>query len=70
MRTVNTQRYDIWDDEVPTNNIIYLRERYAYNRRRPRTRSRRRQNTGRSDMFWNIVFTVLCLSVLVCLFLH
>lgn len=68
MRTVNTQRYDIRDDEMRVNDIIYLQDRCAYDRRRPR--SRRRRNAGRSDMFWNVIFSALCLSVLVCLFLH
>lgn len=68
MRTVNTRRYDTWDDEVRMNNIIYLRERYSHSRRRPR--SRRKQNADRPDLFWNVIFTALCLSVLVCLFLH
>ena len=68
MRTVNTQRCDIWDDAVQMNNVIYLQERYAYDRRR--SRSRRRRNANRSDAFWNVIFSTLCLSVLACLFLH
>ena len=55
MRTVNTQRYDIWDDEFRQTHITWGAVRTTAG---DRTRSRRR-NTGRSDMFWNIVFTVL-----------
>jgi hypothetical protein len=68
MRTVNTQRYDTWDEESRVDNVIYLPYRYAYDGRR--ARSRRRHSASRSDAFWNVIFTVLCLSVLVCLFLH
>ncbi len=68
MRTVSTQRYETWDDEVRINDIIYLPQRPIYERKR--AYRRRRRSAGRSDLFWNVIFTVLCLSVLVCLFLH
>jgi hypothetical protein len=68
MRTVNTQRNDIWDDEARMNDIIYLPQRQPYERKR--TYRRRRWSLGSSEAFWNVIFSVLCLSVLACLFLH
>jgi hypothetical protein len=67
MRTANTQRNDTWDDEARMNDIIYLPQHHYYERKRT---YRRRRSRGSSDAFWNVIFTVLCLSVLVCLFLH
>ena len=63
-----------WDGMNPNrqrpNDIIYLYERH-HDERRPnerRTKSGRRKRNG--DIFWNVFFTVMCLSVLVILFLH
>ncbi len=68
MKAAETQLYDTWNDAARANEIIYLRDRQAHDRRR--SRSRRRRNTGSSEVFWNVIFSALCLSVLVCLFLH
>lgn len=68
MRMDNTQRYDMYDGDNAANNIIYLPYRYAYESKKYRARRRRRAN--RSENFWNVTFSVLCLSVLVILFLH
>ncbi len=62
MKAVNYARHDEWRrEEEPSNNVIYL-----YDNRRVRSR-RRKKNP---DVFWNVLFSGLCLSVLVVLFLH
>lgn len=62
MKTGNYQRFVEWSpEEIVTDRIIYLD---AY--RKPRYR----RKTDRGNVIWNVLFIVLCLSVLVCLFLH
>ncbi|NLA87543.1 MAG: hypothetical protein GX847_09770 [Clostridiales bacterium] len=68
MKAAETQLYDTWNDAVRANDIIYLRGRQAHHHRR--RRGRRRRNAAGSEVFWNVIFSALCLSVLVCLFLH
>lgn len=62
MKAGNYQRFEEWrPEENVTDRIIYFD---AY--RKPRYRGK----TDSGNIFWNVLFIVLCLSVLVCLFMH
>lgn len=62
MKAVNFDNREHWGhEEGAMKNVIYL---YDY------TKARTRRKRNNSDIFWNVVFTGLCLSVLVILFLH
>lgn len=67
MKAENTHRIDPWYAEARTSNIIYLRDLFPQEPIIPRRRRRKKRN---GDMIWNVLFVTLCLSVLVCLFLH
>lgn len=62
MKAENYQRFEEWHpEEIVNDRIIYFD---AY--RKPRCGGK----TDRGNVFWNVLFIVLCLSVLICLFLH
>ena len=74
MKTGSCREWDGAKQKTQTNEIIYLYERpeesrydeYRYDERRPdarRTRTGRKNRSG--DIFWNIFFAAMCLSVLV-----
>lgn len=67
MRTGNSQRFEQWNDDYDMDNIIYLEDHRNLDDYRE---TLRRRNLGKGDVFWNVAFVVLCLSVLICLFLH
>lgn len=62
MKTENYQSFESWNsEELVIKSIIYL-DAYRKPRRGNRVKS--------VAIFWNVLFTVMCLSVLACLFLH
>jgi hypothetical protein len=61
MNTVKTTRYDWRAEGAAPAQIIDIRAHR-------RTVSRRKNSGG--DLFWNVLFVGLCLSVLIVLFFH
>ena len=79
MKTGSCREWDGAKQKTQTNEVIYLYERpeergYDGNRYDERRPDARRTRTGRKnqggDMFWNVFFAAMCLSVLAILFLH
>ena len=62
MKTLNYENYACWEPEESTmRKVIYLDDHRGM---------RVRCKNNKADTLWNVIFTGLCLSVLVVLFLH
>lgn len=71
MRSANSQRTIEWAGSCThTDNIIYFNEVSELPDYRAKLRRKKRRGESRADAFWNLLYVVACLSVLVVLFLH